>query len=181
MSSGALSLEPVDPLSPAAMPGLQQIYEGGFPPNERADFATLTTQRRDDEVALALASDGQPYGFALLRPLGGTGWMYLRYLVVDGARRSQGLGGQLWELLTARLRGAGYTLLGRGGDLLPVPGYRTPAVAPGHTDWLPMRLMVTPLTTPPPAGDPAAVVEAVYRFRWDLEPGQFPAVTYGAR
>src|ERR1700742_818666 len=209
MSSGALSLEPVDTLSPAAMTGLQQIYEGGFPPNERAAFATLTTQRRDDVVARALASDGQPYGFALLRPLAGTGWMYLRYLVVDGARRSQGLGGQLWELLTARLRDAGYTLLvwdvedpdepgcdpgdvalrwrrirfyqRQGGELLPVTGYRTPAVAPGHTDWLPMRLMVTPLTTPPPAGDPAAVVEAVYRFRWDLEPGQFPAVTYGAR
>jgi GNAT superfamily N-acetyltransferase len=208
MTLGAYSLETVDTLSPDALTDLRQIYEEGFPPHERADFAAVTVERRADELALALVGDwGEARGFALLRPLGGTGWMYLRYLVVDGARRSQGLGGQLWELLTARLRDTGYTLLvwdvedpdepgcdpgdvalrwrrirfyqRQGGELLPVTGYRTPAVAPGHTDWLPMRLMAAPLVTRPAA--PAAVVEAVFRFRWDLEPGQFPAVTYGAR
>jgi GNAT superfamily N-acetyltransferase len=214
MTPGGFSLETVDALSPAAMTGLRQIYEDGFPPHERADFATLTAQRRADEQALALVSErGEPRGFALLRPLGATGWMYLRYLVVDGAQRGQGLGGQLWEQLTTQLRDAGYTLLvwdvedpdepglepgdtelrwrrirfyqRQGGYLLPVTGYRTPAVSPGGTDWLAMRLMAAPLaaplTAPPLASDPAAVVEAVYRFRWELEPGQFPAVTYGAR
>jgi len=210
MTLGAYSLETVDTLSPVALTGLRQIYEEGFPPHERADFTTLTTQRRADEQTLALVSDGgEPRGLAMLRTLGSTGWMYLRYLVVDGTQRSQGLGGELWEQLTTQLREEGHTLLvwdvedpdepgcepgeaeqrrrrirfyqRQGGDLLPVTGYRTPAVAPGHTDWMPLRLMAAPLTTPPLATDPADVVEAVYRYRWDLEPGQYPPVTYGAR
>ena len=47
----------------------------------------------------------------MLRPLDSTGWVFLRYFVVDQGQRGQGLGGLLWEQLTARLRNAGFTLL----------------------------------------------------------------------
>jgi GNAT superfamily N-acetyltransferase len=208
MTAGAYFLEPVETLTPAAMTRLRQIYEEGFPPFERAEFGSITTARREDELALALVSDGQPAGFALLRPLGSTGWIYLRYLVVDGARRSQGLGGQLWEQLTERFRDAGYTLLvfdvedpdepgcepaqvelrwrrirfyqRQGASLLPVTGYCSPEIVPGTSGWFPMLLMTAPLAGHPGAPDPGgagAIVDAVYRFRWDLEPGQFPGIS----
>lgn len=207
MTPDAYSLEPVEMLSPAAMTGLRRIYEEGFPPYERAEFASITTARREDELALALVGGGQPYGFAMLRPLGGTGWIYLRYLVVDGARRSQGLGGQLWEQLAGRFRDAGYTLLvfdvedpdepgcepgqvelrwrrirfyqRHGASLLPVTGYRSPEIVSGTTGWFPMLLMTAPLgdRPAPDPGQAGAIVEAVYRFRWQLEPGRSPAVS----
>jgi len=129
--------------------------------------------------------------------------------VVDQARRGQGLGGLLWEQLTARLKDAGFTLLvfdiddpaepggepgetglrfrrlrfyqRHGASLLPVTGYRAPHVAPGTSGESPMLLMTAPLSAPladrPAATDPGqagAIVAAVYRFRWQLEPGQFP-------
>jgi GNAT superfamily N-acetyltransferase len=206
MTAGAYSLQPVEALSPPALTALRRIYEEGFPLHERASFAAVTDQRQGGELALALVGDGQPRGFALLRPLGGTGWIYLRYFVVDGARRGQGLGGLLWDQLTARLGTAGYTLLvfdvedpdepGRGPDeaelrlrrvrfyqrhgarLLPVTGYRTPDVGPEGPGWSPMLLMTAPLPAPPSPGQDAqdserarAIVAAVYRFRWQLDPG----------
>jgi GNAT superfamily N-acetyltransferase len=210
MTAGGYRLEPAETLDPAAMTVLRRIYEEGFPPHQRADFAAVTAQRREDELALALVGAGQPSGFAMLRPLGSTGWIFLRYFVVDQARRGQGLGGLLWEQLTARLKDAGFTLLvfdiddpgepgcepgeaglrfrrlrfyqRHGASLLPVTGYRAPHVAPETSGESPMLLMTAPLSAPPsdrPAapdpGQARAIVEAVYRFRWQLEPGQFPA------
>jgi GNAT superfamily N-acetyltransferase len=201
----AYFLEPAETLSPAAMTGLRRIYEEGFPPHQRADFAAVTVQREAGELALALVGGGQPYGFAMLRPLGGTGWVFLRYFVIDRARRGQGLGGLLWERLAAWLRDAGFTLLvfdiedpdepaepdqtgprfrrlrfyqRQGASLLPVTGYRAPHVAPETSGWSPMLLMTAPVSgrqAPPDPGRARAIVEAVYRFRWQLEPEQFPA------
>ncbi len=216
MTAGAYRLEPAETLDPAAMTVLRRIYEEGFPPHQRADFAAVIAQRREDELALALVEDGQPSGFAMLRPLGSTGWIFLRYFVVDQAQRGQGLGGLLWEQLTARLKDAGFTLLvfdiedpdepgcepgeaalrfrrlrfyqRHGASLLPVTGYRAPHVAPETSGESPMLLMTAPLSAQlsggPAAPDPGhagAIVAAVYRFRWQLEPGQFPAFELHAR
>ena len=206
MIAGAYSLEPVETLDPAAMTRLRRIYEEGFPPHQRADFAAVTAAGQEGELAVALLGGGQPCGFAVLRPLGGTGWVYLRYFVVDQARRGQGLGGLLWEQLTGRLRDAGFTLLvfdiedpdepacepdqsairlrrlrfyqRQGASLLPVTGYRAPHVAPETSGWSPMLLMTAPPSgrpAPPDPGQARAIVEAVYRYRWRLEPEQFPA------
>jgi len=195
------SLEPLETLPPLAVGDVRRIYEEGFPPYQRADFAEVSERRRSDEFALALVREDQACGFAMLRSLGDTGWVYLRYFVVDRRLRGQGLGGVLWDQLTARLRAAGFTLLvldvddpaepgqqpaetairsrrisfyeRHGARLLPVTGYHTPHVAPhaGEPDWEPMLLMAATL-----GGDPAGprtrdVVDAVYRYRWQLDPG----------
>ena len=209
---GTCTLEPADTLGPAALAGLRRIYEEGFPPHQRASFDSVTTGRADGELALALVSGGQPHGFAMLRPLGGTGWIFLRYFVVERGQRGQGLGGSLWQLLTARLREQGFTLLvfdvedpdeqacgpgqsqvrfrrigfyqRNGATLLPVNGYRAPHSSPESSSWSPMLLMTAPLAAGPLATGPAAldpsrateVAAAVYRFRWELEPEDFPAI-----
>ena len=202
------SLVPIETLPPPAVADVRAIYEEGFPPHQRADFAELSERRRDGEFTLALVRGGQPCGFAMLRSLGGTGWVYLRYFVVDRRQRGQGLGGVLWDLLTARLRAAGFALLvfdvedpaepGHGPDeacarsrrigfyerhgarLLPVTGYRTPHVAAhaGDQEWAPMLLMTAVLAAgtagsrpEPDGGWVRAVVDAVYRYRWELDPG----------
>ena len=205
MTAGCYVLEPVESLNPAAMTVLRQIYEEGFPPHQRADFAAVTTARQEGELALALVSGGQPCGFAMLRPLDGTGWVFLRYFVVDQAQRGQGLGGLLWDRLTAWLGDAGFTRIvfdvedpdepdagpdqawlrfyqRQGASLLPVTGYRAPHVAPETSGWSPMLLMTAPVSGRRATPDPSqarAIVEAVYRFRWELEPEQFPAFRMG--
>jgi GNAT superfamily N-acetyltransferase len=164
------TLEPVERLSLEATGTVRKIYEGGFAPHLRADFGELTTGRQPGEFALALAQAGQPAGFAMLRPLGDTGWVFLRYFVVDAERRGGGLGGIFWDLLTTRLADTGYSLLvfdvedpaepgidqaelqirnrrisfyqRHGASLLPVSGYRTPHDDAGDpAGWTPMRLM----------------------------------------
>ena len=52
-------------------------------------------------------------------------------------------------------------------------------VAPGAAGWAPMLLLTAPLVPgPPPDADGVrAIVDAVFRFRWELEPGQFPPIT----
>jgi GNAT superfamily N-acetyltransferase len=210
VSAAARGLEPVEALSAADLDQVRRIYAGGFPPQLRASFASVTAQRAAGEDALALLCDGQPAGFALLRTLGETGWSYLRYFVVDQQRRGQGLGGTMWDELTARLRAAGQTLLvfdvedpaepgcdpaerrlrerriafyqRHGASLLPVSGYRTPPAA--GTEWAALLLLAAPLS--PGAADPGrqarAIVAAVYQHRWGLQPGhpQLTAIRFAA-
>jgi GNAT superfamily N-acetyltransferase len=215
MSADTFSLESVETLGAAAMTALRRIYEEGFPPHQRADFISVTAGREDGELALALVGDRQPPGFAMLRPLDGTGWVFLRYFVVEAAQRGRGLGGLLWDRLTAWLGQAGFTRMvfdvedpdepacgpdqawlrfrrvsfyqRHGASLVPVTGYRAPHVAPETSGWSPMLLMTVPLSgsvsgrpaAPPDPGQARAIVEAVYRFRWELEPEQFPAFRMG--
>jgi GNAT superfamily N-acetyltransferase len=182
-------LEPVDDLSTDGLSQVRRIYEAGFAVHLRADFSELVTGRQPGELPLALTDNGQPLGFAMLRPLAGTGWIFLRYFVVDEQRRGQGLGGILWDLLTARLAEAGFSLLvfdvedpdEPGTDsgevvirnrriafyqrhdarLLPVQGYRTPHDEAGDPDWTPMRLMAAALTAGGPAAGDRGLAEQV--------------------
>jgi GNAT superfamily N-acetyltransferase len=196
----AYRLTPVQTLGPAAVDDIRRIYESGFAPHLRAGFDSITSHREPGELGFALLQDGQPRGFAMLRPLGATGWIFLRYFVVEEGQRGRGLGGILWRHVTARLRDLGYTLLvfdvedpdepdcgedevrirnrrigfylRQGAHLLPVSGYRTPHGSAEDPGWTPMRLMSAPLT----AGQPVSVVpageivSAVYRYRWLLAP-----------
>jgi GNAT superfamily N-acetyltransferase len=210
----AYVLEPVEALDATAAGQVRRIYEDGFPARLRSDFSALTAHREDGELALALLYGGRPRGFAMLRPLGATGWVFLRYFVVDQHLRGQGVGGILWQHLTGRLRADGYTMLvfdvedpeepGRdeaesvirsrriafyqrlGAGLLPVRGYHTPNpdTDTGAESWVPMLLLAAPLAAPLAEAGPAsgaeearaaeqarAVVSAVHRYRWDLDPG----------
>jgi Acetyltransferase (GNAT) family len=152
VTDGGYALEPVDDLDPGRVSEVRRIYEDGFAPHLRADFASLTSGREDDESALALMQGGEPRGFVMLRPLGPHGWMFLRYLVAG--QRGQGLGGIMWDQLMAWLRASGSPLLvwdvedpdepgcdpaevqirnrrirfyeRHGGYLLPVRGYGNP-------------------------------------------------------
>jgi GNAT superfamily N-acetyltransferase len=204
--AAAYSLKPVETLRPTVINDIRRIYETGFAPHLRADFGSITSQRQPGELAFALLQDEQPRGFAILRPLGTTGWIFLRYFVVEEGQRGRGLGGILWHQVTDRLRDLGYTLLifdvedpaepdcgedevrirnrrisfylRQGASLLPVSGYRTPHGSAEDPGWTPMRLMSAPLT----AGQPVSVVpagqivSAVYRYRWSLPPDH-PQVT----
>jgi GNAT superfamily N-acetyltransferase len=172
-------LRPVEELTPPEAEHVRRIYEDGFPPHQRADFRSLTAGREPGELALALTGPGQPRGFAMLRPLGGTGWIFLRYFVVDATQRSQGLGGAMWDQLTGVLRESGYSLLvfdvddpaapagggpaeardslrriafyeRHGAARLPVTGYRTPDEDGAELTWTPMVLMAAGLG----GGDP---------------------------
>jgi len=204
--AAAFSLTPVETLGSAGIDDIRRIYETGFAPHLRADFSSITSQRQPGELAFALRQDEQPRGFAMLRPLGATGWIFLRYFVVEEGQRGRGLGGILWRQVTGRLRDLGYTLLifdvedpdepdcgqeevqirtrrigfyrHQGASLLPVSGYRTPHGSAEDPGWTPMLLMSAPLT----AGRPVSVVPAgeivtaVYRYRWSLPPDH-PQVT----
>jgi Acetyltransferase (GNAT) family len=90
-------LTPVETLSRSDIDHIRGIYESGFPPHLRADFAVLIGEREPGELAFALTADGRPCGFAMLRPLGTTGWIFLRYFVIDAGQRGRGLGGGGWE------------------------------------------------------------------------------------
>jgi GNAT superfamily N-acetyltransferase len=175
----AYALEPVEALDTVAVDAVRGIYEDGFPERLRADFTSLTDRREDGEAALALVRGRQPCGFVMLRRLGGTGWTYLRYFVVEQRLRGQGLGGTMWDQLTARLRADGCTLLvfdvedpgetgcgpaesqvrsrrvgfyrRHGAVVLPVRGYRTPHDSADGDGWTPMLLMAAPVA----AGGPA--------------------------
>lgn len=174
----AYVLEPVEALDATTAGQVRRIYEDGFPARLRSDFGALTAHREDGELALALLYGGQPRGFAMLRPLGDTGWVFLRYFVVDQQLRGQGVGGILWEHVTGRLRADGYTMLvfdvedpaepgldeaesvirsrriafyqRLGAGLLPVRGYHTPHpdTDTGQEGWVPMLLLAAPLAGP---------------------------------
>lgn len=175
-------LVPVESLDSAGIGHVRRIYEDGFPPHLSSGFTSITSGRQPGELALALTGDGEPCGFAMLRPLGPTGWIFLRYFVVDATRRGRGLGGVLWQQLTSHLHEAGYSLLvfdvedpaepgcdheeleirqrrisfyrRHRASVLPVAGYRTPHSGRDGEHWTPMVLMAASLS--PGGGDPAA-------------------------
>jgi GNAT superfamily N-acetyltransferase len=200
----AYTLEQVEALGSAEIDDVRRVYESGFAPHLRAGFASITSQRQPGELAFALLQDGQPRGFAMLRPLGATGWIFLRYFVVEEGQRGRGLGGILWQHVTGLMRDLGYALLvfdvedpdepdcgedevrirnrrigfylRQGAQLLPVSGYRTPHGSAGDPGWTPMRLMAAPLAAGQPVSVVPEIVAAVYRYRWSLPPDH-PQVT----
>ena len=105
------ALAPVRNLGNHGITATRRIYEGGFADHLRASWDEVYTDRRLDEEALALLVDGEPAGFIMLRALGPTDRIYLRYLVIAADRRGQGLGSLLWEHLRAHCVREDFTLL----------------------------------------------------------------------
>lgn len=86
-------------LSDAQLEGVRAIYDDAFPADLRADFDSLLA----DRLVVRVADDGTPQGLAVLRGLGDTGWVFLRYYAVGV--RGGGVGtamlGELADLLAA--------------------------------------------------------------------------------
>jgi GNAT superfamily N-acetyltransferase len=181
-------------LDAAALAATEEIYVGAFPEALRAPFADLL---RDD--TLALIDDARPVGLAVSRPLGPTGWVFLRYLAV--AARGRGVGSQLWRHACDHWAGAGYSRVlldvedpdedgidpdekalrqrrivfyqRLGAALVPVHDFRPP-----QHDGVPHPLrLVTAGTGPGPvaAASVRDLVLAVYRYRYGL-PADHPIV-----
>lgn len=166
-------LLPVEALDDAGLEAAREIYEGGFPAHLRATWTQVSTERLDTEDALVLVDDSGPVAFVLVRSMGATDSIYLRYLVVDERRRGQGIGSRVWEHLTAYAAGRGFDLLvwdvehpdedgiddaekdvrtrridfyeRLGGVVLAVPDYTNPHTDESGTHEVPMILMATGL------------------------------------
>ncbi|MCR3749120.1 GNAT family N-acetyltransferase [Lentzea californiensis] len=181
-------------LTPDELADVRQIYFDGFEPHLRAPFDDLLA-----DTALVLV-DSRPLGLAVLRVLGGTGWVYLRYFTVG--EKGRGLGEHLWTHLRVAMTGAGHTRIiydvedpaqpgidpaeerirhrriafyrRLGAVLLPVNGYLPPEGSAGH----PMLLMAADYVaqTPAAADDLGRIVVAVYEHRYGIAPSD-PVVT----
>jgi GNAT superfamily N-acetyltransferase len=181
-------------LPPAAVDAVREIYEDAFDPRLRSSFENLLA-----DPMFVLLDGGQPQGFAVLRALGPTGWIFLRYFAAG--RRGQGVGSRLWVALAARLASDGYTRIiwdvedpdepgaedaedrrrrivfytRLGGAVLPVPDYHMP----DGDQAFPMRLLAADLgvsgssSSEEPIVDDELrrVVTAVFRWRYRLDEG----------
>ena len=83
------------------------IYEQSFPASLRAPWSDLTHHRHDERLLVLVEDGDMVLGTALIRRLGDTDMTFIRYLAVDPARRSQGLGAILVSSLRDLLRADG--------------------------------------------------------------------------
>ncbi len=88
---------------------VRQIYESAFPAALRAEWHDIA-HHRDDEELLVLTSK-QVLGFTLIRHLGDTGAVFVRYFAIDGDLRGQGHGSLLMERLIEHLTANGAVAL----------------------------------------------------------------------
>jgi GNAT superfamily N-acetyltransferase len=181
----------------AELSEVERIYTDGFDAHLRVPLENLL---RDQAHVLVGES---PIGLAVLRQLGPTGWVFLRYFVAGS--RGQGVGAQLWSHVTRAMAEAGYSRMvydvedpgehlvegtevvirkrrigfyeRLGAQLLPVSGY----LPPHGDDTHPMLLMAADLdqaqTPPLDDEDLRRVVEAVYEHRYGL-PANDPVVQH---
>ena len=92
-------------LSEEQLARVRAIYDEAFPPELSADFDSLLA----DRLVVRLADDGTPEGLAVLRRLGGTGWVFLRYYAVGV--RGGGVGTAMLGQLADLLGSEGHSLL----------------------------------------------------------------------
>ncbi|MDO9379549.1 MAG: GNAT family N-acetyltransferase [Nocardioidaceae bacterium] len=173
------ALAPLETLDTAGQEAVRAVYEAGFPPHQASSWTSVTSERTADEEALAFVVDGTPVAFVLVRSLVPTDRLFLRYLVVDEARRGEGVGSRVWQHLVDHGRRLGAsvlvwdlehpdeagvdpadTVLRRrritfyerlGGVVLPVEDYTNPSLAEDGHDGAehPMLLMATSLGEDP--------------------------------
>lgn len=174
-------------------------YKQAFPAGQRVPFAELCAAGPADLLLVPL-ENGDPVGFASLRLLREEGWVFLRYFAIRADRRRTGLGRRFWPLLQRSVLDAGWpgrivfevedpahsadgyqrlVCTARiefwkrcGCQSLPVSGYVMPSIN-GLVPPEPMLLMAADpdVATPIPADEVRALVRAVYRGRYQLDPG----------
>lgn len=185
-----MRLVPAGELSGEALDSVRQIFEEAFSARLRSPFENLLADQ------MYVLTDGPlPRGFAVLRKLGPTPWIFLRYFAVGP--RGQGVGAAFWTQLVQHLAETGYTRIvwdvedpsedgtdpdeaeirlrriafytRLGGVVLPVSDYREPEGQGSH----PMLLMTADLAPPPDQpltrADVRDIVINVYRYRYQLD------------
>ena len=174
-----------------------EIYEEAFEPHHRLPFAELAATGPADMLVAAVEGD-EPVGFAALRLLGTTSWVFLRYYGIAADRRGTGLGQRFWQLLRPSVEAAGWPtritfevedpehVVGHGDreialariafwtrcgcQLLPVTGYLMPDFT-GLAAPKPMLLMASDLASVTIQVDEVAqIVLAIYSGRYQLGP-----------
>jgi GNAT superfamily N-acetyltransferase len=93
----------------AQVEAAQATFEAGFPAAVRAPFAELLDTRPDERLQIFASAAGDVLGVTLVRDLAGLGWTFLRYFVVTGDRRGQGIGSRQWSALCRDLADRGQT------------------------------------------------------------------------
>ncbi|MBU2663660.1 hypothetical protein KOI35_09090 [Actinoplanes bogorensis] len=188
-----MELIPAGALSAGQLAATEAIYLARFPAGLRAPFDDLLA----DDVLVLIDDDG-PAGFAVTRPLGPTGWVFLRYFAV--LRRGAGAGSTMWRLACANWAAAGHprVLLDvedpdepgidaaeeserrrrivfyerLGARVLPVSDYEPPQPG-GHPE--PLRLLAASTGLESDEASVRDQVLAVYQYRYGLGPDD-PAV-----
>jgi hypothetical protein len=102
-----LEIEFVSDLSGPALEDFERIFEGAFPPEERASTPSLVASITGGRRLLVTGTRGSRLvAMAVFLPLTGDagGIQFLEYLAVDGSERGGGIGGALLPLCLQRLR-----------------------------------------------------------------------------
>jgi len=187
-----MKLIAVADLDRAQLARAREIYEDGFPPELRSDFEALFVDRCFAFVD-SDADGERVVGWAVLRPLADTGWIFLRYFVAG--ERGQGIGSRMWRAMRAHFADVDRILLDvedpeepgidadeesirrrriefyrrLGIEVLPLRSYRPPH----DGEEQPMQLLASDL----PPGDPTPtlgregirqIVLAVYGHRYGV-------------
>lgn len=92
-------------------PHARAIYEASFPPSLRAPWTELVDHRPDEMFCVLADAADKAVGIALIRRLGETGMVFVRYLAVDPSRRGAGIGSDLVAELRAMLLEEATTVL----------------------------------------------------------------------
>lgn len=87
-----------DPGDAEQLSALTAIYEEAIPASERKSEAQIAAMTRDPRYRfLAACAAGRLVGFAIVYLFRGESLSLLEYMAVDRARRSRGIGGQLFR------------------------------------------------------------------------------------
>lgn len=99
-------------LSDGQRAAVQAIFEEAFPAWERVPFEELIEGDSDPaRVQLAMVDDGAVLGLAVASRLKALPWSFLEYFAITRQRRSQGLGGELWDGLIRHLGASAFPMV----------------------------------------------------------------------
>lgn len=107
MDSPTLDIEFVPRLSGQALEDFERIFEGSFPPDERASTATMVDSiARGTRLLLTGHRGGRQVALAVFLPLTGAarGIHFLEYLALDSSERASGIGSTLLPMCLQVLR-----------------------------------------------------------------------------
>ena len=167
---------------------VRQMYEEAFPASVRAPWEEIENPRSDEEI-LVWQANGKPVAFLLVRRLGPTSAVFVRYLAVDRAARGSGVGSEFWSEFVRRASAEGVTTVLLDVEdpdtdpahatehrrriafyerlgLSRIPGEYVPPDHGQTGEEVPLLLMGASLKATPIDG--AGAIEAVMRYRYGV-------------